>query len=391
MLKDLKGGGCLSIGTAFCQVVSILILPWTMQNYTPGEFGLYSLLMILTSLLSAIFTFNSEVLVFSKESKLHSIKIINGNIKRCILIAACLLCVVLIFGRYFEYQNYWLVLPFAALVQSVFFNLYYLNNKFGLFARMAVMSVISSLCTSILPNVVPIYGVISLYLSFVFGLFISILLNFRFVFFVIKKFRCKYKFEKIGFYVFLQNSLDQASSAVVLSFIGTGYGTAMLGYYALATRLLSAPLKFISSSFSQVYAREMSEKKSLILFNKFSNLMVFFSVVAYCGVNLILVYGDGFIPEGWKDVSKIVLILTIGYSIRFIASALSHTPIIYMKLKFNTKLAILGVGISMLVVLVSVWMNYHFNTMLTILSAWYLLYYFGCFKWYRLVVERNER
>ncbi|WP_315981192.1 hypothetical protein [Aliamphritea spongicola] len=120
MLKDLKGGGCLSIGTAFCQVVSILILPWTMQNYTPGEFGLYSLLMILTSLLSAIFTFNSEVLVFSKESKLHSIKIINGNIKRCILIAACLLCVVLIFGRYFEYQNYWLVLPFAALVQSVF-------------------------------------------------------------------------------------------------------------------------------------------------------------------------------------------------------------------------------------------------------------------------------
>ncbi|WP_458576129.1 oligosaccharide flippase family protein [Aliamphritea spongicola] len=97
------------------------------------------------------------------------------------------------------------------------------------------------------------------------------------MFFCDKKFRCKYKFEKIGFYVFLQNSLDQASSAVVLSFIGTGYGTAMLGYYALATRLLSAPLKFISSSFSQVYAREMSEKKSLILFNKFSNLMVFFS------------------------------------------------------------------------------------------------------------------
>lgn len=391
MLKDLKGGAYLSIGTAFCQVVSIAILPWTIRNYTPNEFGVYSVLIIVTSLLSAMFTFSSEVLVFSRESKLHAIKIISGNIKRCFVIAICLVFVVLNIGYYFEVPSYWLILPFAALLQSIFFNLYYLNNKFGTFSRMAIMSAASSLCTSILPNVVPIHGVISLYLSFVCGLLISVLLNTKFLLFVMRNMRYKYKFEKLGFYVFLQNSLDQASAAVMLSIIGANYGAAMLGYYTLAVRLLSAPLTFVSSSVSQVYAKQMSEEKSYSLFIKFFKFVIFMSVFAYIGINITLDFGDGFIPNDWKGISKIVFILSVGYSIKFIASALSHTPVVYLRLRFNTQLAVLGIGVCLLIVLISVWMGVSFNMMLTILSVWYFLYYLGCLKWYGVLVKNNER
>lgn len=388
-LDTFKGSAVLSAGTIVSQLLSIAILPLTISNYSPSTFGSNGLLVLFATLFGSLFTLNSEVLVFTKKSKLYALKIVIGNVKRCtvIFITGALITLLAV---YFDMMKYWmLVLPASAL-QAIYLNLFYINNKFGKYKSMAVMVLFSSISSSVLPNVFYQFGIYGLFLSYILGLLCSIFINWSILCFILKHRSLKTRLEQQGLYVFFQGSVDQLNMSLSATVITLFYGSDFFGLYSLAIRLLNAPLSFISSSLSQVYAKKISENRKSYIFNQFLYAVIPLSLISYIILNLIVYFGEGIIPSNWLAISDLILILSFGYFARFIASALSHTPIIYNRLKQNFKIALIGSALSIFVFFSSYFLGFSQYTMLVLLSSVYTLYFSGCVFWYKALVNEKR-
>lgn len=383
--ETLKGGTILSLGSLVGQITSFAVLPLTMTNFEPHEFGTNGILVLLTMLLSSLMTFSSEVLVFQKKSITHSFKIVIGNIVRCSIIFVTLGPLSLLAMQYEEIKYYALIFPAAAL-QAMYLNIYYINNKLGKYHLMTIMVIINSLFTSVAPNVFEQYGIFSLFVSYMLGLIIAILFNFKVVLFCIKKYEFRTKLNKKGLYIFLQSGLDHFNitfSAVILTKL---YGADFFGLYSLATRILNAPLSFISNSLSQIYAKKISETRSVITFKHFFYLVLILSLLSYISINVIFYFFNYLLPDSWGSISNFILILSVGYSVRFITSSFSHTPIIFNKLKLNAKIAFIGTITSLLVFMISGFLGVDSSMMLVALSIYFVVYYLSCLLWFKSLV-----
>ena len=390
-ISDLfKGGTVLSSSSLISQMLSFFVLPWTMLHFSPAEFGINGVLILITMLCSSFITLSTEVLVFSKQSKLHSIKIIIGNIVRCF---AVLISIGLLSGllTYSNSIGYWgLVLPCSAL-QAIYLNLYYINNKFGNYKMMGCMTVINSICTSIFPNAIYEYGVFSLFIGYMLGLTISIIINYRFVVFSINHRNKKFKIEYKGIYIFFQNSLDYFNATLSALMLTRFYGVEFYGMYTLALRVLNAPLSFISSSVSQIYAKKISQNRTKKVFNIFMTIIVIMSISGYLFIGLFIYFGTGLVPERWLMVSNYIYILSFGYVFKFIASSLSHTPVVFNALKNNAKLTLFGTLITLFIILISGFVGVDVVIMLVLLSIFYFVYYLICVLWFGRLVTNNEK
>jgi O-antigen/teichoic acid export membrane protein len=110
------------------------------------------------------------------------------------------------------------------------------------------------------------------------------------------------------------------------------YGQVALGYYAMAYRVLRAPLGVIGAAISQVLYQTMSENYN----NKHSNIGLFNSTLRYvAGISVpLFIFIASVAPwsfsmvlgSDWKEAGWYVVFLTPLFMMTFMSSPLSHLP-----------------------------------------------------------------
>lgn len=377
------------MATLFSQGLSLLVLPWTVQNFSPTSFGENGLITLLSTLIASIITLNSEVMIYQKRNNDSVNDIICGNIKRSLFIFAINLTIVFLVFYIFNYKNIWILIFILAPIQAIYTNIYNYSNKFGKYKIMSIMVIINSFCTSILPNVIYTHETYSLVFGYLLGMVTCLLINYRLVYGSV--FIKKSPLVTSGLYVFLQNSISIISQSALGTVLTLFYGSAFYGMYGMAIRILNAPMTFASSSISQVYAKEMSESRSLSLFKSTCFLSVTTSFLAYSIIVITFYFLDSLLPIEWTDVKPIIFIMAIAYLFWYPASCLSYTPIILNKLKYNFWISLLGLGLVQTVAISSGLFGITDTSMIKIMSLTQALYFLGCVFWYgKIVYEENN-
>lgn len=397
----IKDGTVLALSSATGQIISLAFMPILLVYFSPSAFGQNAILILVGTLAASALTLSSEVLIYSQHSVCASIKIARWNFKKIskLLYAAIIFFPVLLFLP-LPFNQVWLLLLFVGPLQAVYSNLYILNNKLGNFKTMGMMAICMSLFSSVVPGTIAAisqYGLFRnilydkllnnevwlLFLAHATGLMIAAILNWKMILRISKLKAKKRKKTQSSLYFFLHSTLDQFYASILAFVITAGYGEAAYGMYSLALRFLNAPISFVAASISQVYARNLRSENPRSVFRLYSALTISFAFLIYVAITLLFLYGSDYIPEHWTNLTYFVLILSVGYLFRFVASALSSTPIVFNKLKENFYIAIIGslcpIGLAGGMGI----FDFDLTELLKAFSAFYVGFFSFCFFWYK--------
>lgn len=127
---------------------------------------------------------------------------------------------------------------------------------------------------------------------------------------------------------------DMGQASLVIFIISAYFGSIATGLYGLTMRILQAPMTMIGTSFSYVFYKEVSEKiakkeKILKLFHSTVKTLALISlpvflVIVIAGPDLFgFVFGDE-----WRDAGTYARIMSPWLFLNFIASPVSHIPLV---------------------------------------------------------------
>lgn len=406
-LKEVVGANfketSLLAGSLLCgQACSILLIPFLVRYFDPMDIGSNAFFIVVGSLVASMLTLCSESLAYSKTSAVLLFKIIGRNQRK--------LSFTLIFGFLFFVLSLFLALPFdlrwslllfSSSLQALYLNYYILNNKIGNVRKMALMTLVSSLSGSFFPialmflatdffsisqhldNALVLYGC---YLA---GLIIAVGVNLPVLTRLLKiKFK-KNKITSSNFYFFFQSSLLDFHSSILAVAMVFSFGEAKYGMYTLALRILNAPIVLAGGSISQLYIRKLKIENPQKLFSGYVKILIGCSMLSYLGIIFIFELGGQYIPMRWASVSNIVLILSVGYAVRFVSVSLSSTPIVFSALRESFFLSLVGAAFPILLVISFGHSNLSFECVLYGFTAFYICYFFYCIGWYRTLCHKT--
>jgi O-antigen/teichoic acid export membrane protein len=130
---------------------------------------------------------------------------------------------------------------------------------------------------------------------------------------------------------------DMAQATTVIFIISAFFGAIVTGLYGLTIRILQAPLNMIGSSFSIVFYKEVSEKigKGQKVLKLVRSTVSTLSMISLPVFVVILVWGPSLFAwvfgEEWRDAGLYARILSPWLFLNFIASPISHLPVILNK------------------------------------------------------------
>lgn len=127
---------------------------------------------------------------------------------------------------------------------------------------------------------------------------------------------------------------DMAQASIVIFVISAFFGAIATGLYGLTMRILQAPLSMIGNSFSIVFYKEVSEKisKKQKVTKLFMTTIKTLSAISLPVFAAIMIAGPSLFAfvfgEEWRDAGQYARIMSPWLFMNFIASPVSHLPLI---------------------------------------------------------------
>lgn len=155
------------------------------------------------------------------------------------------------------------------------------------------------------------------------------------------------------------NFISIISAQFPVQFLGRVFGTAMLGGYSMACKILSMPVTLLASPVNNVYYRTAAEK---LRRNEDSGDFAFKLIkvninLAIIPIFILMVWGETlcafFLGEEWRVAGTYMAILGIYYLVFFCASCLSGTLILVNKKTVNLIAIIIKIILNIIVFSVS--------------------------------------
>ena len=267
----------VSSGTAIAQSISIFTTPIITRFYSPDEFGLFSIVFAVISVMASFSTLRYEVAI-PIEKKDKDAKAI---IKLCFLILTTLTILIVIIQlifvntliKYSQIQQMgrllWLVPLFFFLTGS-FRILSNWSLRLKSFKIIAKVKLIQSVSNSIIKIILGFFGVgvIGLFLgSFAqetagINIFKKELKKSNFFLFKnttrIELIEVAKRYKRFPIYQTWSQILLSLSPKLPMFFMLPLFGLEAVGFFGLASSIISAPINLIGSSISQVYFAEVS-------------------------------------------------------------------------------------------------------------------------------------
>lgn len=267
-------------GSIVAQAFGILLFPIISRIYSPDDFGVFQLMLSISSVIAIIscFSYHLSIMLPKKDEDSANIVLL------CILlliISSTVSGLVFIplsdqIGSLLNTPNlsdYLILLPIFVFLNGLFFVLNYWTSrriKFGVIAKSRVTNTLSSKLAQIgigTNSPSPI-GLISGYLL---GYLLANLLMLKHLksdiqyfenvsFKRMKKLAIRYKkFPKFSMWSLLANTTSFQLAPFMLAYF---FGSTTVGYYSFANQILALPVSLIGGAISQVFFQKVSEVKN---------------------------------------------------------------------------------------------------------------------------------
>lgn len=337
----------LSSSSIIASVISLVTLPIIANIYTATALGKYQLLVSIIIMFGVIASLKYEMAILLPKDDSVVSKIVQLSL--FILIGF----VIIIFFTFLLYGNHILDLFNAYDLKKVvylipigifFFGLqeiikYSLLRKknFNDFALIRVYQIITTQFTAI--GVGWLYAdFFSLFFSYIFGFFISIILFIKKsiieidlqIHHSIKGLSIKYK--KFPFINSPMVFLNTMSNELPVFFIAKYFSMEMVGFYMLAYRLSIIPMNLVGSSVTKVFFQQASEtynqnpEKLLGLYIGTVKKLLFIGFIPFLIIMLFIPFFiDIIFGVEWEFSGKIMQILAFGMLFKFSTSPISTT------------------------------------------------------------------
>jgi O-antigen/teichoic acid export membrane protein len=413
----LKKFALVFSGSTFSQVITLATYPILTRVFSVEEFGIFT-------------NFFGLMVVFSVIQSLklqHAIVIEKNELNTFYLLIICLILPIInsvllyllfqfdiSFFQFINETNLLFPIILSGLLM-VFYDVgYNFLAKYGLFKNLVFIKIMQNSSIVIFQllygfslndnNEIPFNN--GLIAGFIFGqVFSLLLLMFILIKYSLSKIKSKLQFnlmnyvqiifnhKKFIYYSMPAEFINSLSYYLVIYFITINFGVFYAGLYGLSQRVIMGPLNLISLSLLDIFKNYASEE--LIQSNSINKsyklmLKILFILSIFCFI-VILILKDYFglifgliFGEEWKDVGKIVLILTPFYLTKFISNPLSYTFFLVKKQEIDL---FWQAGLLLIVYFVFFASDNFYNA-LTIFSVMVSTYYlFNLFLSYKLSVK----
>lgn len=341
-------------GTVIAQALSILVSPLLSRLYTPMEFGVFTLVTSIFSMLALISGGRYEVAILLPKKKADAINLLALSLGLN-LIFMLLFYIVLVFLDVFMHLNklgiwYWF-LPLFVYVVGISQSLTAWFNRRKKYREMVYFRVSQSLFNNGLALVNGwskwiVNGLLSAFLLSgiisVVVLIVQLKEDRKWIRRLVSKKRMKevaIQYKRFPLFNSFQSVLDAFQINGLVYLISILFGQYFVGIFYLAIRIMFVPMNLIGSSISQVFYQEASDlekdNKPLLPLMRKTALQSF--VLISPVFVLILLFGPllfGFVfGETWTDSGRYAQYLCPWICLDFIRAPLSQIPLIINKQK----------------------------------------------------------
>lgn len=357
--ESIRNISTLATGTTIAQIFVLFTTPITYRIYDKNDYGTLAQYMAIIGVLGVFSTlqFNQAILIEKEDKDAKNILFFNQSINLIVSTLICLL-VFIFSNNLVDYLNNEAIRPWLYLIPiSIFFKGQ--NDILKVWANRNKQYKILSLNSILIAAIVPIISIsLGLLLSGeIFGLFIGflagqiippIIMGIRLakdgnIFFkklkldTIKQIAKKHI--SLPKYSLPSEFLSMFSAQLPVFLISSFSGTATVGLYNLAVRILNLPIQVIGSSVENVFKEQASKAYNKYghcedVFKKTLKGLTLLSIIPF---SFVLFFGDDIFAlvfgETWRMAGNFARILIILYFFNFITGPLSYMYFIANKLK----------------------------------------------------------
>ncbi|MEN8929325.1 MAG: lipopolysaccharide biosynthesis protein [Flavobacteriales bacterium] len=436
----------LLTGSAFAQLIPLLLMPVISRLFSPEEFGLFAFYFSLVSFFLVISSGRYEMAILLPKKDKDAINVLALAFSILVGVSLILLLALLFFEKNIqeiidkpELNDWLLLIPLCVFVTSGHKIFTYWSNRKKRFKNTSLSIVTQSTSRSavlffgglmkndfftgtetktgffkaifkkdfvVSSGITPL-GIGSFILSYVIGfslsffyLLVGFLRNDRELLKEIKKDRIKFlakkheKFPKINSLHALADELKNSGVTFVISYL---FNDVILGFYSMTFRVLRAPLSVIGNSFSQVFLQKAAEMhahnqdfvpliKKTVKKLALIALPIFIPIVFFGPQLFSFVLGDK-----WEIAGQYAQYLTPWLFLNFAIS-----PILQVALVLDKQKEIFGFAlVGNLIIFISIFIGgYFFNDIIKgfiLLSILQLFYYFFVYKWVLKISQPMSR
>mgnify|MGYP001020452109 CR=1 FL=1 len=346
----------LMSGTVLAQGLVIICTPLLTRIYTPEDFGILTIFMAVTSVLSVASCGRYELGIVLPEEDGAAANLLVLSIAITLLTTALTILVIILI--------YWLpvsliisikktciswvwYIPVSLLVTGIYQALNYWATRKKKFGRLAVRQVTQSITMILVQIAIGMLFIADgekLIIGYITGQTAATVLMFMQTMkedgnFVFKSYNYKivkdvaYKYKKFPLYTVGASLLNALSPQLPVFFL-SAVSLSATGYFGLATRIVGLPMSLIGSSVAQVFFADASEELNLrgnctnifrITVKRLFQIGVIFSVLVF-GLSFFM---DTIFGSQWGGAGAVLVMLIPMFFIRFLSSPVS--TIYYIK------------------------------------------------------------
>ncbi|MDD5764792.1 MAG: oligosaccharide flippase family protein [Candidatus Marinimicrobia bacterium] len=363
----------LFTGSTIAQAITILISPILTRQYSPSDFGVWSLYVSVASLFSVIATGRYELAIMLPKEDKQAVNLLSLSVYISIGLSA----IILIFAIFFhdwtarvlnntELSGYLIFTPATILLTGLFnsFNNWLTRKKrFRPLSTSRIAQSGFSAGTKIGMGFVG-SGPLGLILGDLIGLAVSVVMLGRDVWMqlrqklswiskdeMIKQAKIHQDFPKINSLHAFVDIIQTSGTAFLISIL---FDSATLGLFSFAVRILRMPLYLIGTSISKVFYQKATTTyqtggdlyglvQNMVLKLVWISIPFFIITVLFAPPIFSFVFG----PE-WREAGVYTQLLSLWFFGNFIFSPVSDIPLLVNKQKSYLGLS-LGYNISILV------------------------------------------
>lgn len=397
----------LTFWTVIAQVITFLISPITTRIFSAEEFGFYTLISSVVSMVMPILSMKFDSLIVSEKRRVEANKAVILSFFIMVFIS---FSVVILYYIYSIYTGIGI-----SLVQLILFLLILIvtgvsnvgvayanrNREYSLIGKYNFLRSVFQNILLILLGIMnfSVNGMLcALFIGNFFGLFKIMKTIPIFELKELKADKLEYKkffienmnLVKYSFPAHFVNSL----SYTILNFLITSlYGTSVFGYYSLSFRVLGLPLTLVTQNVAKVFFQNASDewnnessiektlKKNSIGLCAIAIPFVLFSY--FFAPNIFsIIFG-----ENWVTTGNYVKILSFMFGIRLVVSSLMNFFIIEKKQGVELFFQSVFLIIALLIFIIVKYLKLPIHTFLILISLGYSLNYFAIYCY----IYKNRR
>lgn len=397
----LRSVAVLSSGSMITSFLPIITAPINSRFYTPEQYGIWGSVTALASLLGIVAYSHFPQILFLEKDNIEIEKIFKQSIQFVILFSGLLLAITILVVSFLQYSNpsqthlnYFYFLPVLTLLSGFNATISAWSNRKQLFKKIAFNRVLQNLTSVFLQLGIGFMmgGVIGLCLSYVIGLLVSFIhynhrakniysslfkrLNFSSLADTIKKYKQLFLLSLTS--DFINNFSNQLPVLMLMSFSTP----ANVGYYNISNRLISLPVSFLTSSFSEVFRQRASDQylqegdcRKLVI--KTVTVLFAITIIPFllCMFFAPLLF-KYFLGDNWEYAGTFAQLIGILFFFKIVISPVSYVVFLAKKFMISLVMDIILVACSIITLFIGLW---HFKSVeisLFLYAVNYSLLYF---------------